>query len=52
MQNRISDLFDEQDRPSNEPQPIGDILEELLVQYEQRFPGIQVGVIETAAMAV
>jgi hypothetical protein len=52
MQNRISDLIEEQSRQDNEPQPIGEILEELLAQYERRFPGIRISVLETAATAV
>jgi hypothetical protein len=40
---------DERDR---EPQPVGEILEELLSQYEARFPDIHINVVETAATAV
>ena len=39
---------DERDR---EPQPVGEILKELLAQYEAKFPGIHVTVVETAATA-
>jgi hypothetical protein len=31
-----------------EPRPLGEILEELLAQYEARFPGIHITVMETA----
>jgi hypothetical protein len=55
MQNRISNRISEiaagQDG-RNEAQPIGDILKELLAQYEARFPEVRVTVVETAAMAV
>jgi hypothetical protein len=40
------------DKQHDEPQPVGEILEELLAQYEARFPGIHVSVVETAATAV
>jgi hypothetical protein len=38
------------DKP--EPQPAGEILEELLAQYEVQFPDIHITVLETAATAV
>ena len=41
---------DERER-GGEPQPIGEILQELLAQYEARFPEIKVVVVETAATA-
>ena len=47
MNTTISD--DERD---GEPQPVGEILEELLAKYEARFPGIHITVMETAATAV
>jgi hypothetical protein len=40
------------DQRDGEPQPVGEILEELLAQYEAKFPGIHVTVVETAATAV
>ena len=40
------------DERDGEPQPVGEILEELLAQYEAKFPGIHVTVMETAATAV
>jgi hypothetical protein len=52
MQNRISDTTEQRDWRDEEPQPVGVILEELLVQYERRFPDIQIMVVETAATAV
>jgi hypothetical protein len=33
------------------PQPLGEILEELLAQYEIKFPGVHITVVETAATA-
>jgi hypothetical protein len=52
MQNWISDTTKRQDRQDDEPQPIGKILEELLAQYEQRFHGLRINILETAATAV
>ena len=40
------------DERDGEPQPVGEILEELLAQYEAKFPGINITVVETAATAV
>ena len=40
------------DEQSGEPQPVGEILEELLAQYEAKFPDIHITVVETAATAV
>ena len=39
------------DERDKEPQPVGEILEELLAQYEARFPNIHITVVETAATA-
>jgi hypothetical protein len=36
----------------DEPQPVGEILEELLTQYEAKFPNVRITVVETAATAV
>ncbi|MGO8749627.1 MAG: hypothetical protein ACLQNE_27035 [Thermoguttaceae bacterium] len=51
MENRISTLPDEsrerEDR--REPQPIGEILAELLAQYQARFPEVHITVVETSA---
>ena len=52
MQNRISDTTERRDRQEDEPQPVGDILEELLAQYERRFPNLHITVVEMAATAV
>jgi hypothetical protein len=40
------------DERDGEPQPVGEILEELLAQYESRFPGIRLAIVETTATAV
>ena len=37
------------DPRSHAPQPIGEILDELLAQYEAEFPGVCITVVETAA---
>jgi hypothetical protein len=50
MTNRITLDGDERQR-EGEPQPLGEILQELLAQYEARFPGINIVVVETAATA-
>jgi hypothetical protein len=52
MQNRISDLIEQREERNGEPQPVGAILAELLAQYERRFPGIHVSIVETTATAV
>jgi hypothetical protein len=40
-------IFD--DERDNQPQPVGEILEELLAQYEAKFPNIHATIVETAA---
>jgi hypothetical protein len=45
----VTNLDDERD---DEPKPVGEILEELLAQYEARFPGFQITLVETAATVV
>ncbi len=40
--------FDGREDRGGEPQPIGEILAELLAQYQARFPEVQVSVVETA----
>ena len=52
MQNRISDTTERRDRRDDEPQLVGELLEELLAQYERRFPDIHITVMETTATAV
>jgi hypothetical protein len=53
MNNRITDMIDDSpDTRNDEPQPIGRILEELLAQYERRFPGVRIAVVETPATAI
>jgi hypothetical protein len=41
--------FDRREDRGSEPQPIGEILAELLAQYQARFPEMQLCVVETAA---
>jgi hypothetical protein len=43
---------DDERQRDGEPQPVGEILEELLAQYERRFPDLHITVVETAATAV
>jgi hypothetical protein len=52
MQNRIGDTTEEWGRQTDNPQPIGDILEKLMAQYERQFPGVRMGVSGTATTAV
>jgi hypothetical protein len=40
------------DKRDGEPQPLGEILEELLAQYEARFANIHITIVETAATAL
>jgi hypothetical protein len=44
MQNRIAGI---QERRHGAPQPIGEILAELLARYDACFPGAKITVIET-----
>jgi hypothetical protein len=50
MENRISTWFEEE--PKDEPQPIGEILEELFDIYEARFRNVKIAVVETPAGAI
>lgn len=57
MENRISAFYDnlngqreERDRHDG-PHPIGEILAELLAQYEVRFPQVPIAVVETPVAA-
>jgi hypothetical protein len=40
------------DKREDEPQPIGEILEQLLAQYEAKYPNTCITVVETAATAI
>ncbi len=40
-------LCDDRREPPREPQPVGQILQELLAQYEARYPDVRVVVAET-----
>jgi len=57
MENRISGFYDKlngrrEERGHNDgPQPIGEILAELLAQYEVRFPEVRIAVVETSVAA-
>jgi hypothetical protein len=54
MNNRISHVenknTDRDDR--REPQPIGEVLAELLAQYQARFPEVRITVAETPTTAI
>jgi hypothetical protein len=52
MENRISGFYDARDeRHDDGPQPIAEILAELLAQYEVHFPEVNIAVIETPVAA-
>ncbi len=54
MKNRISTWQEDsgqRDQHSDGPQPIGEILAELLAQYQIRFPEAKIAVVETSATA-
>jgi hypothetical protein len=40
------------DGRNEEPQPVGEIQEELLAQYERRFPDVRITIVEATATAV
>ena len=53
MDNRISLHREDRERDDRrEPRPIGEILAELLNQYQARFPEVRIAVVETPATAV
>lgn len=56
MENRIATPWEEmpetENRRSTDARPIGEILAELLAQYQARFPGIRIAVVETPANAL
>ena len=43
------DLFPASEPPHGEVHPIGEVLAELLAQYERRFPEVSVRVVQEAA---
>jgi hypothetical protein len=52
MENRISvfeEDFDRREEGGGQPQPIGEILAELLARYQAKFPDVQVSVVEAAS---
>jgi hypothetical protein len=51
MNRRMSHMEDEKSESKNhrEPQPIGEILSELMAQYQARFPAVHIRVVETPA---
>ena len=56
MNNRISTFLEDWPETSHErndePHPIGEVVEELLAEYERRFPGVRIAVVETPATAI
>lgn len=50
MENRITELENGRVERSQEPQPIGRVLLELLAQYQARFQQLRVTVVNTPAM--
>ena len=51
MFNVVSDLESDFQGRNQGPQPIGEILAELLAQYETRFPEARIVVVETPVAA-
>ena len=49
--NSITTICGDERERDGEPQTLGEILRELLAQYEARFPGINIIAVETAATA-
>jgi hypothetical protein len=49
MENRITSYEDER---RQDPRSIGEILEELFIQYEKQFPGVRIAVVETPVNAL
>ena len=47
----FEDDFDWDDEEAGEPQAIGDILADLLAQYQARFPAVNITVVEVPAAA-
>jgi hypothetical protein len=56
MENRTRTRWEEPPETPNrrpgEAQPIGEILEELLAQYQARFPGIHLTIVESPVNAL
>jgi hypothetical protein len=54
MNNRISQLErkERESQDHREPQLIGQVLAELLAQYQARFPEVRIAVVETSAAAI
>jgi hypothetical protein len=54
MENRISQTIhrDRNQEENRGPQPIGEVLAELLTQYQARFPEVRIAIVETPAVAV
>jgi len=53
MEGRLTGFEDDErfDEGAGEPQALGDILAELLAQYQARFPAVNVAVVEVPAAA-
>jgi hypothetical protein len=56
MENRMQTMLENSPetprRSLNDAHPIGEILEELLAQYQARFPGLRIAIVETPATAL
>jgi hypothetical protein len=56
MENRLTDLLNDlsekQNRRLEDARPIGEILKELLAQYQARYPGIRLAIVETPRNAL
>ena len=45
---RLEDWLPDRDERPSEPQPIGEILAELLTRYRERFPGVRIALAEAS----
>lgn len=52
MENRITQIDDRRPQSSDIPPTIGQVLAELLAQYQVRFPQVQITLVETPAAVV
>jgi hypothetical protein len=50
--NRCTTVAEDDRERDDGARPVGEVLEELLAQYEARFPGIRIAVVETSATAL
>jgi DNA-binding transcriptional LysR family regulator len=52
VENRITQFDDRREQPADIPPTIGQVLAELLAQYQVRFPQVRITLVETPAAVV